>query len=245
MPFSDQSYNLRIQLDTKHCDLSADEIAKMESALDPLARAVKDFPVRDLYVTVIHHPRSRDFHVKTSLVLPSRTLFTGDRDYQMYPAYERCLRKLVNKIEAYKTQLEKSPEISKHEKGTHQEVTPTQVPDIERVEQAVRDGDYRRFRRETHVYDESVRKRAGRWVQRYPEVNKRLGGALDVVGDITEEVFLNAFELFDQRPQAVRFGDWLENLIDPSIKTLLNHPEELENISMARTLQEIEGEGTD
>ena len=245
MPYSDESYNLRIELDTKHCDLSADEIAKMESALDPLARVVRDFPVRDLYVTVIHHPRSKDFHVKTALVLPSRTLFTGDRDYQMYPAYERCVRKLVNKMEAYKTQLEKSSEISKHEKGTHQDVMPTQIPDVELLQKAVRDADYRQFRRATYVYEESVRKRVGRWVQRYPDINKRLGGTLDVVGDVTEEVFLNAFEQFDDRPQALRFGDWLENLIDPSIKTLIHNPEELENVSMARTLQEIEGEETD
>ena len=244
MPFSDESYNLRIELDTKHCELSADEIAKMESALDPLSRLVRDFPVRDLYVTVIHHPRSKDFHVKTALVLPGRTLFTGDRDHQMYPAYERCVRKLVNKMEAYKTQLEKSSEIAKHEKGTHQDVVPTQVPDIDLLVSAVQEGDYRQFRRATYVYDESVRKRVGRWVQRYPEANKRLGGTLDVVGDITEEVFLNAFEQFNSRPQALRFGDWLENLIDPSIRTLLQHPEELENISMARTLQEIEGEET-
>ena len=102
MTFSDESYNLRIELDTKGCELSADEIARMEEDLGTLHKLVEQFPVSNLYITVIHHPRSNDYHVKTSLALPGRKLFTGDRDTVVHAAYERCLRKLTKKVKAYK-----------------------------------------------------------------------------------------------------------------------------------------------
>jgi hypothetical protein len=59
------------------------------------------------------------------------------------------------------------------------------------------------------------------------------------LGDIVEEIYLNAFEQFTRRPTALRLSEWLENLIEPSIRALLRHPdEEAENASMARTLRE-------
>ena len=71
-----------------------------------------------------------------------------------------------------------------------------------------------------------------RWVQ------ARLGGDL-LLGDIIEEVYLNAFEHFTWRPAAVRLSEWLEGLIDPSISSLLRHPaEEAEAASLARTVRE-------
>ena len=60
------------------------------------------------------------------------------------------------------------------------------------------------------------------------------------IADVVEVVFLNAFEGYDQRPRDVRFGRWLETLIDGSLKGLLQNPdEELENISFARTLRDL------
>jgi len=54
-------------------------------------------------------------------------------------------------------------------------------------------------------------------------------------------VFLDAFEGYEQRPKDVRFGDWLVNLIDPAVKEMLRHPDEvLENVSMARSLQGVQ-----
>lgn len=242
MEYSDRSYNLRIELDTKDCELTADQIQKMEEGLDPLARLVRDFPVSDLYITVIHHPRSDDYHVKTSLVLPGKTLFTGDRDVLSHPAYERCLRKLVRKVEAYKSGLGNRAEISKQRKGTHRDVVPTRTPEPEAIAKAIEDGDYAAFRKATDVYEEPVRKRVGRWIQRYPDVESQIGDSL-TIADLVEEVFLNAFERYDQRPATVHAGEWLESLVDPSIKYLLQHlDQEIENIRFAQTLQETQPE---
>lgn len=240
MKYSDESYNLRIELDTKDCELSAAEIERMEQDLDPLARVVKNFPVSVLYLTIIHHPRSNDYHVKTALVLSGKTLFTGDRDETVHPAYIRCLRKLVKKVHTYKDELENVPEFSKQQARTHQDVLPTRDPDLELLQKAVEEGDYRTFRRATDVYEEPIRKRIGRWVQRYPDLQAEIDNRIKI-NDIVEEVFLNAFERFEERPDTALNGEWLEQLIEPSIEALVRNPdEEFENLRFARTLTETE-----
>jgi len=242
MPFPDEFYNLRIELDTKNFNFSPAELEKMEEALAPLREPVRNFPVSVLYITVIRHPTPDDYHVRTSLVLPGRTLFTGDRDINPLTAWSRCVRKLVSKVRAYKDNLAAKPERTRRQEGTAQEVLPESEPDAEQLRQAVETGDYTAFRRAMYVYEEAVRKRAGRWIERYPEFESRLGVAF-TLEDLVEEVFLNAFERFDQRPEAVRLGQWLEDLIDPSVKALLKDPAaERENIEAVRTLGETSTE---
>lgn len=242
MQFPNQDFKLRIQLDAKHCEVSASEREKMMNRLMPLDKLVRTFPISDLYITVIHHARSNDFHVKTSLVLTGKTIFTGDRDVAMLPAFDRCARKLAQKVQAYKDEMSDDAAIAKHEKGTYQEIVPPQEPDSEQLNGAVDTGDYKAFRTTLFVYEEPLRKRIGRWIERYPQVETKLGKDL-TVADIVEEVFLNAFEDYQRRPKELRLSDWLESLIDPSVKALLLHPdEELENVRFARTMTETESE---
>lgn len=229
-----------IEIDTQNCELSSQESERIDSALDPLRRVVRRFPVADLYITIIGHPRSQDFHVKTSLLLPGKTLFTGDRAAELLPAYLCCTRKLVRKVEAYKSELENEANLRKEQKGTHQEVVPDRPCDFEEVAQAVKTQDYPAFRRATLMYEEPVRKRAGRWVQRFPEAQERLQQDFKLA-DVVEEVFLNAFEHYENRPANQRVGEWLESLIDPALRALLNDPDqELQNVSFAQTLREEE-----
>jgi ribosome-associated translation inhibitor RaiA len=239
MTISAKGGDLRIELDTKNCTVGKAQVAKMEGGLTPLRDVVRDFPVKDLYVTVFHFPRSGQFHVKTSLVLTGKTLFTGEKHELMYAAFERCIRKLVKKVEAYKQNLGGTPERDKHREGTRHEVLPAQEADPGLLEGAVSSGDYAAFRRATYLYEEPLRNRVGRWVQRYPEVDAAIGDGLQL-DDIVEEVFLTAFDQFEQRPRALPLGDWLENLIDPSLKALVQHPDdELENVRFARAASEI------
>jgi len=240
MEYSDKSYNLRIELDTHNCELSPAQIEQFEAGLAPLREPTSTFPVSDLYVTITHHPRSQQYRVKAALVLPKRTFASGDLAEHPYAAFEHCIRKLVARVEAYKAELSAEPEARKHQKGTHQEVVPTREPEAGLLEVAVRAGDYADFRKAMSVYEEPVRKRAGRWIQRFPELEARLGEQISLE-DVVEEIFLNAFQRFDAKPDEVRLGDWLEHLIDPSLKLLAHHPdEEIENISFARTLRETE-----
>ena len=59
-------------------------------------------------------------------------------------------------------------------------------------------------RRRTRI-EESLRKRVGRWLGRYPEVQEKVGTDL-AIADVVEAVFLNAFEGYDRRPRGVRLG---------------------------------------
>jgi ribosome-associated translation inhibitor RaiA len=238
MRYPDGSYDLRIELDTKRCELSAQEIDKLSEQLAPLRKVARQFPISDLYITIYHYPRDGRFNVHTALVLTGKTLFTADHDKTVSPAFERCVRKLVKKVQAYKAGMEDAAERAKHEKGTHQEVFPDTDPDAAILEEAVESGDYPDFRLATLGYEEPMRKRIGRWVQRYPKVDAMIGERI-VLADIVEEVFLNAFERYPEKPAQVRLGDWLESLIDPSLKAMLEDPEaELENVRLARTWQE-------
>ncbi len=242
MQFSDNSHNLRIELDTKNCRLSQPELEKMERALDPLRDPVRDFPVSDLYITVIHHHTPDEYHVRSALVLTGRTLFTGDRDAQPLTAWSRCVRKLVSKLTAYKEDLEAKPERTRRQEGKAHEVLPTQEPDAAWIDQAVERGDYAAFREATLVYEEPVRKRAGRWIERYPEAAAELGRSF-TLADLVEEVFLNAFEGYADRPDAVPFGQWLEDLIDPSLKAVWRDPaHEKEVLSAVRTYRDAAAE---
>jgi hypothetical protein len=233
-----QDRHLLIDLDAKNCRLSAGETDKMEAALEPLARVAANFPVSKLHIYVHRHMRTRDYHVKTSLTLSGRTLFTGERDVAAYPAFERCVSKLVNKVNSYKCELSNQTEVAKNEKGTRQQVRPTTDPDPRTLGVAVDQGDYAAFRQSLLGYDEPVRQRVGRWIQRYPEAEAQLGGRLQLA-DIVDEVFLNAFDRYAERPAGLALSEWLESLIDPSVRALLDHPdEEKENIEFARTASE-------
>jgi len=107
--------------------------------------------------------------------------------------------------------------------------------------QAVESGSYQVFRAALSGYEEWLRKRAGRWIQRYPTAEARVGRGL-AIGDLVEAVYLNAFERYAQRPIQVSLHEWLEDLIDPSLKTLLRHPEdEQQNASLARTVRDASG----
>lgn len=237
MAFSDTSYNLRIELDTHHCELDAAEIEHFEQGLEPLRKPVEKFPVSDLYITVSFQSRTGAYRVNTALVLPGRTLAAGDHDTNVYTAFKRCVRKLVRRLEGYQADLNDSDERAKHQKGTHQNLIPQIEPDAEVLKQSVADQDYVAFRGATSVYEEPLRKRIGRWAQRYPKIEQQIGDKL-TLDDMVEEVFLNAFERYEQRPDEVPLGEWLDHLIDPSIRLLAEHPaEELENIEFARSLR--------
>ena len=239
MTFSDQSHHLQIELDTKGCELSASEIEEMEEDLDTLRVVVESFPVSDLHIVVIHHHQSGDYHVKTSLRLPGRTLFTGDRHDRVHPAYESCIRKLVKKAQAYKSQMQIGHEMAKQTEGTRHDLQATGEINVEMLVKAVASDDYPAFRDEIDVFEQSLSERVGRWIERYPEILAQLGETI-TVSEIVEEVFLNAFDRFSTRSHDVPPGQWIESLIDPSVQALIQSPdEEFARISYAqRALEE-------
>src|SRR5437763_8593668 len=68
-------------------------------------------------------------------------------------------------------------------------------PDAGVLGDAVQAGNYQAFRQALTNYEEWLRKRVGRWIQRYPEAQARVGRGL-AIGDVLETVYLNAFEQY-------------------------------------------------
>jgi len=240
MPFSDQSYNLLVDLDMKHCELAPNVLDRMEGALAPLGEMVQHFPVSKLQVLVSYRHRTTDYVVRTSLILSGETLVSSDHHPEVYTAFSHCIENLVRELEGYKDRLGNVPEQAKQREGTHHELVPTLIPDPEAIEAAINEGDYTAFRTALSGYDGPVRAQVGRWVERYPQVAARIGNGLEIA-DIVEDVFLTAFEDYNHRPKEVRFGEWLGHLIDPAVKTMASHPDtELENVNMVRLAREAE-----
>ena len=233
MPYRDENYDLTVHFETRHYGLSAAEREKMVEDLHTLRNLVKTFPVADLHVEIEHHARHHEFHIKTSLRLPKRTLFTGDRDALPHPAYERCIRKLVHKVRAYKEKLGGKPDYTKHADGSPRQVVAETEPDLAAVDAAAQEQDFVAFRRALAVYDDTMGGRVGRWIQRYPEAESMLGRDI-LLSEVVEEVYLQAFEKYRQRP-AGRLGGWLEGLIDHSIRILIHRGEaEIEELRAAQ-----------
>ena len=236
MPYRNENRDLRIELDAQGCEVSAELIEQFEQALERLKTLVKVFPQANLHIAVVFHARSRDYHVKTTLSLPGRKLFTGERDIQIYPAFDRCLRKLEHKVKSYRARMEREPELAKQAAGNYQQILPTSAFDLATIDAAVANMDYQQFRQAMAGFEAPLRSRIGRWLQRYPRIEQQLGEGIEI-DDLVEEVFLNAFERFSERSSNVPPGEWLEQLIDPSVQAILQAPdEEFANISFVRSL---------
>lgn len=239
---------MHTNLETINCSLRRSEIEAMEDGLVPLEAVAGSFPYADVQVTVSYSSKSEEYHVRTSLKVPGRMLFTGEHDSVALPAYDRCIRKLVRKVEDYQRKVEaKNDTRPRLAAGTRPAMDSAELPSLERLEKALGAQDYEQFREELSGFDEPVRRRIGRWIQRYPELDRTFGEFLPIE-DMLEEVMLTAFERYESRPVVLRIGDWLESLIDPAMRSFLRHPgEESETLSFARTLHEMRtaGEATE
>ncbi|MCA9170179.1 MAG: hypothetical protein KDB23_21025 [Planctomycetales bacterium] len=238
MSYSREDTNLRIELNTHQCELTEADIEVLERDIDLIRGMIDTFPRVDLHITIVWHAKPHDYHVKTSLMLPGRTLFTGERGTQVHDTFEACIRKLGKKLSAYKLSLRGQAQIDKTVRGTRVVVTPTQPVDGALLESAVAGGDYAAFRTALDGYEAPLSDRAGRWIQRYPDVQALIGESLNI-SDIVEDVFLAAFEAYPKRSAHVTLGDWLEQFIDPAVQSLIaTSPSELEKLRLARSIQE-------
>src|SRR5207237_6225755 len=102
MQYSDDRYRLRVEIQQKGCSIPQDELTRMQQSLQPLGEAVQDFPGSELTINVICHPRSQAHHVEARLRVPGKTLFSSDEDSYLDTAFQRCLHKLVHRVDMYK-----------------------------------------------------------------------------------------------------------------------------------------------
>lgn len=227
-----ESEGFDVQLEVQGYALSEFERRHLEEDLHGLRAMLSRFPFARMHVQIHRHARTHSFHVKTAIALPGGRLFTGERNGDMHLAWERCVRKLEKKLESFEERLEQKPQRKHLMEGTFEEPHPTGTVDLEALASAANDLDYSRFRRLIMGYDEALERRIGRWVQRLPRAQAALGTSF-TIGDVLEEIYLVAMESFAERPSD-RLGNWLEGLIDPAIKLLVSHPDEVEGLDYVR-----------
>lgn len=213
--------NMTVVFRTHNYELGGRNRTRLEGEAGKLEDLVADFPVADLHVDIHEYPKG-GFHLKTALRLPNDTLFTGDRHVDMHSAYLRCIRKLMLKVKTYKAKLS-----GEHRYGKTQEVAASAmvVPDVEameRLEQAVEDGDYRAFRAALTPWESGL----GAALARYCE-NETISALMIGHGfnqsHLFEEVALNAFEHYAERGRN-KLEVWLTDLIDTSFGKLVADP---------------------
>ena len=245
MQYTDHHHHLRVEFQTRECQIPSDELTRMERSLTPLAEAVQDFASAELRFTITYHPRIPAYHVEARLKLPGRTLFTGSQDTYLDSAFQRCVNKIARRAEAYREHPDREAgEVAQDEAALDRDIVAPEDPGAGPLGEAVRAGSFRAFRNLLSGYEEWLRKRVGRWVQRHPEAQARGGKDLRL-GDLVEEVFLNAFEHYAGRPTEVPLHEWLNGLLEPSLQLFLRHPDqERENASLARSLREMPADQT-
>jgi ribosome-associated translation inhibitor RaiA len=237
MPFSDELYDIQIETDANNVTISAGEQEKMDHDLNTLRKMIAHFPAPQLKLE-INNQTPGIFRVGASLRLAGRTLFTAGEAGTLHAAWDTAVRRLMDKVRAYKDRLGRVPERQKEAEGTLHEIVPSMPPDPAALDRAAGQLDYRAFRAAMGVYEDALEKRVGRWIERYPDAEARLGDGL-LISEIAEEVLLNAFDQYTHRPQSLRLGQWLENLIDPSIQTLLRDGDmEKENLNFIATAKD-------
>lgn len=227
-------HKLQVHFDAHECEPSRDELDRMADDLDSLARQVGNFPVADARVLIEWNGRNNEYAVKLTLILPNEVLVTSDHDPVLHAAFGRALSSLERTVQEYKGRLDRMPERHRTANGTDHTVAPDVVPDAAALDDAAAAGDYPAYRAAVAPYQDALRARVGRWVERDPAVQGMMGNGLGTI-DVVEGVFLAAFEAHPKRHPEVPYGEWLEGLIDPTVKAIQQNPaKELENINMAR-----------
>jgi hypothetical protein len=228
-------HKLQVHFDLHECQFTPEALSEMADDLDPVARQVGEFPQADARVVIEWNGRNNEYAVKLTLLLPGETLVTSDHDPEADVALQRAIASLEHALDGYMHRLGGVEQRQRHEATARQEATAAGPVDSAALDAAVTGGDYPAFRAAIAPYEDSLRLRVGRWVERYPEVQARMGRDFDVL-DLTEGVFLAAFEGHEHRHAEVRYGEWLEGLIDPTVRAFAHDPVgERQNVNMARS----------
>jgi ribosome-associated translation inhibitor RaiA len=227
-------YHLKVAIETQECRIPEDVRSAIQPQIDRIGQAVRQFPESELYVTVVYHPKSNAYHAQAKLRVPGETVITGARDGYIDVAIRHCLDKVGRRAERLEPDDEAVEEARRDIDLSAPDIAPTDL-DSGTLGPAVLEDNYREFRRALLGQEEPLRKRVGRWVQRYPQVDELVGVEFEIA-DLVEEVFLLAFEGYADRPKHLSRHEWLDSLIDPAVKSFWADPESREAVKFAQTL---------
>lgn len=219
-------------------ELPEQEYALIEKSARTLRPAIERFPHKDLILSVIYHPKRNDYHVKANLRLPNRTLFAGARSERVHEAVTLCMDHLLRKAQGLKEQLTDQPPRISQVDSLLPELWSSLEFDAKDAQAACDRYDYRAFRMNLDGFQSGLTDRMGRWLQRFPQIESQLGNGI-TISDLVEDVFFHAYEGYEEKPENVSMGIWLESLIDATLQDYLRQPEtEFTNMEYARTMLE-------
>lgn len=237
MTFTEPSFDT--DLDVEGFEPTEAERLNITSEVDRIRPLIEEFPTQILHINLGYNSGSEEYEVKLALVLPGQTFATGDVSPAWEPSLEKSVQKMIRRIEHYKATMSGEPEQARIAAGTTMEVEPNRRMDGKQVVAAVESGNYTEFRKAMYPIEASLRARVGRWVQRYPQIQAKIGTRF-TIADIVEETFMLAFDRYKEWRPEMFFGQWLEALIDPAMKAIARDPDgELEVISFQRTWNEM------
>jgi hypothetical protein len=229
-------YHLGLAIDTQECHIPEDVQSLMQPVIDRVGHAVEGFPESHLSVTVVYHPGADIYHAQAKLNVPGETFMTGAREEYIDAAIRHSLEKIAQRAESYRDDPDRDAVVQARRDVELSDVDAVPM-DAESGElgRAVQNNDYRAFRQAMLHQEEPLRKRVGRWVQRYPQVQELIGLKFEIA-DLVEEVFLLAFERYPDRPTHLTMHEWLDSLIDPAVKSFWYDPDDRDAVSFAKTL---------
>jgi hypothetical protein len=241
MQFVDERHHLQVRVETKDCQLPADELSRLQPSLDRLGEAVAELAAAELWLNVVFHPKSQQYHAQAKLKVPGKTIHTGEQNAWLDTALLRSLERMIHHVEAYKDSPDRrAAQHMERLARLNDEIIAPVEPDAGELGAAVQEADYAHFRRALFSHEEYVRMRVGRWIQRYPEVQELIGRSFGIA-DLVEEVFLIAFERYTERPTHNSLHEWLDSLIDPAVKSFWHHPDDREAARFAQTVWQQTG----
>ena len=235
-PDSPVRHKLQVYFDAHECQPAPEELAELSDDLDTLARQVGDFPRATLRVVIEWNGRNNEYSVKLTLILSTDTLVTSSHHAVLHTAFRQALDSLEQSAAGHKEMLEGLHQRQLQEEAAKSQPTIEPAPiDEAALHAATAASDYPAFRTAVAPYEEWLRLRVGRWVERGADAQSRMGRDFDVL-DLTEGVFLSAFEQHPHWQPEVRYRDWLDGLIDPTVKAFTRDAVgEKENVNMARS----------
>jgi len=233
-------HRLKIDLDTQNMTLAAEEIQWLESEVGKLKPMLANFPVQILHIDLEYNQNSLQFEGRLALVLPKQTFATAGVDRNWQAIMEHAVRRMIRRLEHYKHDLSRVAQRQATAAGERAVVEPTRQVSGAEVQEAIQQNDYSGYRTAVSPYESSLHDRVGRWVQRTPEFQAMIGERL-TISDIVEEVFMLSFDQFEDWRSDQWFGQWLEELVDPAIRTLVHGSEEdLEAVRFQQSWRETE-----
>jgi hypothetical protein len=94
MRYSDESCDLRIELDIKPFELSPEDVRRLPASISLVGKRLEDPLVSELCIT-LPSPCAHEYQVKAVPVLPVKRLFSRDTDASSKEGFHRCVTYLV------------------------------------------------------------------------------------------------------------------------------------------------------